>query len=147
MKLAHTITISVFVKKEEDEQKIKEAILKLVPFDLEKEKISLNKTVAEGFSDKITIYELNLEKERHTTKEIDLLKNKLGQEQIKILASQENRVDDECVFYMRLDKNRLLEDKCVITDSGECFHIKMTIAAFPKKREEAIKVVKQIFRC
>ena len=38
MKLVHNIVISVFVKPEEDYEKIKEKLLSLMPFDIEIEK-------------------------------------------------------------------------------------------------------------
>ena len=145
MKLAHTITLSCFVKKGEDEESLRQALIGMVPLDLELEKIKVHKTVAEGFENKIIILEITLEKESHTTKFIDHLKKELGSAQCETIASQENRVDDECYFYLRLDKKKLLEKKYVVTDSGDCIHVKMSIAAFPKKREAAVAVVKKIF--
>ena len=44
-----------------------------------------------------------------------------------------------------LNIEELLKEKYSITDSGDCFHIKMHIAAFPKNRESALKVIEKIF--
>lgn len=149
MKMAHTITLSVFIRPGEDEESVRQALISLVPLELEKEKVNLRRTVAKanisGQSD-IVIYEIVLEKERHTRQFIDFLKSRLSAGQKRELASQENRVDDECCFYMRLDKQKLLSGEYGLTDGGDCFHVRMSIAAYPKKREEALAVVRKIFQ-
>ncbi len=70
MKLAHTIILSVFVKKVADEAVYKKTILSLIPFEeLEKfetkeqlqKNIITTRTVAEGFESKIIILETKLE--------------------------------------------------------------------------------------
>ncbi|MBI4439255.1 hypothetical protein HY640_04950 [Candidatus Woesearchaeota archaeon] len=45
----------------------------------------------------------------------------------------------------RLDKERFLKGECVLTDGGSCFHIRISVAAFPKTRERAISSVKVMF--
>jgi len=148
MKLAHTITLSVFIRPGEPEDAIKKAMLSLVPLDLAKEKIKLVRTIAKanltGQRD-IVIYELVLEKERHTKKFLEFINAKLSALQKRELIEQDNRVDEDCLFYMRLDKKKLIDGEHVLTDSGDCFHIKMSVAAFPKHRSEALAVVKKIF--
>jgi RNA binding exosome subunit len=42
-------------------------------------------------------------------------------------------------------KQKLLNNELWITDCGECFHIRISIAAFPKKKEVALEVIKKIF--
>lgn len=146
MKLVHNIMLTVFVKPKEDENKIAKALTNLIPLEIEKEKIKMHKTVAEGLvSSKIIILEITLEKERHTTKMIEFLKTKLTQEDLDKLRNQDNRIDEECTFFLRLDKKKALEQIYELTDGGECFHIKMSIAAFPKKREVAVELAKKIF--
>jgi len=47
-------------------------------------------------------------------------------------------------FFIRLDKAKLLEEDAFwITDCGNCFHIKITLASFPKTRDAALKVVQK----
>jgi RNA-binding protein len=146
MKLANRIKINVFVKPEEDEQKIVEALKSLLPFDLEKEKIILKKSTAQGFNErKIIIYDVVLEKESQTNTFLKFLKQKLNEEQRQLLVRQENRLDDDCCFYMRIDKQKLFNNELYITDEGECFHITFCVAAFPKKKECAREVVKRMF--
>jgi hypothetical protein len=146
MKRVHNITFSVFCKAEDDIDSIESALLTIIPFNVEDEKLKLKKTLASGvLESKITILELTLEKERHTNKFLDTFTDDLSHDQKKTLLEQENRLDDDCHFFIRLDKQALIDGKIVVTDSGNCFHIKMSIAAFPKKKESARKIVQSIF--
>jgi hypothetical protein len=146
MKLAHSIKVSVFIKSEENEVPVREKLLSLFPFNFEEEKLILNRSKAQGFNQRqIIIYEVNLEKERHTNAFLKFLREKLDEQQKEMLMHQENRLDEECNFFLRLDKQSLLNNSINITDCGECFHIRISIAAFPKKKEAALEVVKKIF--
>jgi len=146
MKLAHNVKLSVFCYEGEDEEKVKSKLLSLFPFDLGKEKLSLDSTVAEGFNErKITILEILLSKEKHTSKFLASLKERLAKEQRSLLIMQaDTRLDSEFNFFIRLDKAKLLEEDAFwITDCGNCFHIKITLASFPKTRDAALKVVQK----
>ncbi len=147
MKLAHYIKISVFIHEEEDRETIFNKLISLVPFDLKKEKIKLNEDTAIGFNNKkIKTYEIVLEKDRHIKAFLEKLKESLSQEQKELLIAQaESRLDNELHFFIRLDKEKLLNNEFWITDSGNCFHVRISIAAFPAKREQALEVVNQIF--
>ncbi|GIU68882.1 MAG: hypothetical protein KatS3mg002_0118 [Candidatus Woesearchaeota archaeon] len=152
MKYCHTITLSVFIKPEDSNifpdilDKTKSAIKEL--FDWEKEKIELNETIAEGFEErKIHIYEIKLLKEKDTNIFIKNLLSKLSIEQKEFLKyDKEYRLDENDDFFIRLDKRKLLEGEYVITHSGDCFHIKMNIASFPKNRENSLKVIDEILK-
>ena len=145
MKIAHTITITVFTKEDEDKQKIKEKLLELIPEGIDKEKLKIEEQTATGFNEKkITITKLTLEKENHTTKFLKNLFSKLSNEQKNMLSKQkESRTDEECNFYIRLDKEKLNQGQYHITDEGNCYHIKTSIAAFPAKKENAIKKLEE----
>tara|TARA_Y100000310_G_scaffold93787_2_gene91335 strand:- start:14897 stop:15352 length:456 start_codon:yes stop_codon:yes gene_type:complete len=151
MKLAHQIKVKVFSyeKNNEDDKLILDKFLKLFPFDTEEEKIELNKINAAGFEErKITIFEVSLEKEKYTKQFLNNLTKNLDEEQKKLILSQlESRLDDNLDFFLRFDKNEYIKnDKLILTDSGNCFHIKISVAAFPKKREIALGIVKGVFR-
>ena len=146
MKIAHNVKLSVFAYEEEDAEAIRQKLLELVPLDLEQEKLELKQTNATGFQErKIMIYEILLEKERHTTKFLAHLKERLSQDQRSLLLKQaESRLDQDIDFFIRLDKQRLLQDsEFWITDSGDCFHIRISVAAYPANREAGLKVVEE----
>ena len=145
MKLAHNVAIRVFLKPGEEEACAK-TLESLVPLDLGKEKILVRKSTAEGMAGgKIMILGLVLEKDRHIRAFIESLLEHLSAEDKRELATQENRVDEECDFYLRLDKKGLLSGEWKLTGSGDCYHVRMSIAAYPKKRENALELVKKVF--
>ena len=52
MKLVHKAVITVFSREDEDEEIIKQSLISLVPFDIEKEKIKVQQQTAQGFNEK-----------------------------------------------------------------------------------------------
>jgi RNA binding exosome subunit len=149
MKIAHSIKITVFVKEEEDESKVKAKLLSLFPFDLEKEKLGLKESTATGFDDKkIKIFEILLEKDKH----IEMFLNKLLEDLSDstkefILRGAEKRLDKDCNFFLRFSKEKLIEENDLwLTNQGNCFHIKINIAAFPKKQENAMEIIRNLFK-
>ena len=146
--LAHNICITVFCKPEDNIGLITEKLLFLVPFDFKKEKIKFKKRTAVGFNNrKIIILEVYLKKESHTNLFLTDLVKKLTYEQKLLIKKQaESRLDHELNFFLRIDKSRLInENKLWLTDKGDCYHIKIKIAAFPKKKEIALKIIDKIF--
>ncbi len=147
MKLAHNIRISVFIKEGEDEKTTEETLKTLLPGNTEKEKITIKKTIATGFNEKkIIILETTLEKERHTRKFLENINQELSPEDKKLLTTQENRLDENMHYYLRLDKEKLEEGIMRLTDKGNCYHIRISLAAYPKNKETAKKLIKEIFK-
>jgi RNA binding exosome subunit len=148
MKLANNINIRVFCKKEEDETEIRQGLLKIMNFNEEeliKEKLKITRNEAKGFDEKIIILEILLEKERHTNKTLENIKEKLTEQDKELLREQENRLDVELDFYMRLSKTEIQKNNFELTDTGECYHIKINIAAYPKNKETAKQKINEIF--
>lgn len=146
MRLAHNIKITVFSKEEESLDKIKEALIILTGFELEKERLSVKQSTAIGFKEKkIRILEIVLKKEKHTNLFLSRLMGILKKEQKEMLLRQiESRLDSNLDFFVRLDKEKLLNNECWVTDSGNCYHIKISIAAYPSTREKAIEIIEKI---
>ncbi len=150
MKVAHQIKIKVFSyeKNNEDDKLILDKLLKLFPFDLNEEKIGLKKINAAGFEEKkIKIFEVTLSKEKHTTRFLEALVKNMDDEQKKLILSQlESRLDSNLDFFLRFNKDEYLRNnRLKLTDSGNCFHIEISVAAFPKKKEVGMGIVKGIF--
>jgi len=148
MRLANNILLTVFCKEDEDSQQILNVMKGLFPFDLDSENIEVKRETAFGFNEKkITIFKIFLEKEKHINEFINHLNQALSEEQKQLLLRQlSSRLDDELYFYIRFDKEKLVMEKRLwITDSGNCFHMRMSITTFPKKREIAEKILQEIF--
>lgn len=149
MKLCNNIKLSVFCSEEEKEEEIAKALISLIPLNLEDEKLSIKKTTAIGFNEKkIKILEIFLEKDRHTNEFLDFLDQKLSPDQKDILIGQtSSRLDEDLNFFIRFDKAKLINNGTFwLTDSGNCFHLKLSIAAFPKKKEKALEIIRKIFK-
>ena len=147
MKYFHSIRLKVFSTPEDDEEIIKKAFLGLIPFDLAKEKVECKTQTVSGFTErKIKIFEISLSKQRHTDAFFEFLMSKLNDGQKKLLFRQkESRLDDNINFFIRLDKEKLLNSEYFITDYGNCFHIRLSIAAFPARKDAALKIINDIF--
>jgi len=148
MKCIHSISVRVFVKDNEDCEELRNVFLSLFPFDLEKEKLLLNEESTESLAGgNITILRLRLEKQRHIKEFMKKLLSELDADQRSLLLSQkESRLDEEINFFIRLLKGDLVKGSYKLTDSGNCFHITLGIAAYPAKRENALKTIENIFK-
>ncbi len=149
MKLFHSIKITAFSYENEEGGSVLSAFLRLFPFDLDAVKIAVGKRNAIGFNEKkIEIFEVALEKNSLIIKFLVNLLSSLDNEQKSLILRQaESRLDKNLDFFLRLDKDSWInEEKLVLTDSGRCFHIKISIAAFPKKREVALNIIKEMFK-
>ena len=147
---AHKISVRVFSyeNRGDNEEIILKKLAQLFPFNLEDEKIIVEVTKARGFSENnITTYEINLLKERHINKFLyNLSKNLDKESKVLIISQAETRLEGNYNFFLRLDKDEFIKNnRLMITDSGNCFHIKINIAAFPKSRQSALQAVKNIF--
>ncbi len=148
MKVLNKAVVSVFVREGENLEEIQSTLESLIPLNLEKEKIQLQRNSAKGCAEKkIAVLKIELEKSRHTNAFMKHLLNKLTEEQEELLLNQEeSRLDDHLHFFIRLDKEKLLNKEYEITDSGNCFHIKLHIAAFPSKRKIALKAIEKLLK-
>ena len=146
MKTVNSIKINVFVKDEENEDKIRNSLLDF--FLLNLGKIDIKQSNAAGFNEKkIKILEIFLTKEKHINIFLKNIKNNLSKDAKELILRQaESRTDDECNFFLRFSKNKLINEKELwLTDQGNCFHIRINIAAFPKKKENALNIIKSLF--
>lgn len=148
MKYAHLVKLTAFSYEGEDLESVQNAFLKFFPFSLEENKIALNKSSAEGFHNrKIAIFEVKLEKNSLINNFLEnLLSNLDNMQKHEILKQLDSRLDKNLDLFLRFDKGSWISDgKLVLTDSGKCFHLKISIAAFPKKREVALGVARNLF--
>lgn len=150
MREINIIEIGVFCKEEEKEEEVVEGLKLLLPLDFGKEKIKLERKTATGFNEKkIIVFNVKINKNKHIKIFINNLNNKLNQEQRDTIKRQaDSRLDHNLDFFMRFDKNKIIKEKTLwIIDGGECYHIRMNIATFPKRREKALEIVKnKIFK-
>ncbi|HSU73122.1 MAG TPA: RNA-binding domain-containing protein, partial [Candidatus Binatia bacterium] len=103
---------------------------------------------ATGFNQRtLHIYSLTLMKDRHVNAFMDFLLGKLNNQQKHQLVNEaESRLDAELVFFIRIDKDLWADRVFQLTDSGNCYHLKLSVAAFPRKREVALDIATKVFK-
>lgn len=145
--IANSVKISVFAKEDEDSGKIKEKLLELIPFDIDE--VVLEEKNAKGFEEKeIKVFEVLLTKEKHVRLFLENLISRISDEAKELVVRHlDKRIDDECNFFLRLSKDKFVkENELWITDQGNCFHIKINIACFPKNKEKAIEIIRKVLK-
>ncbi len=150
MESLNNVEIHVFCKEGESEADILGGLKLLVPLDFEKEKIRLERKTVFGFDEKkIIIIDVSINKNKQIRIFIDNINKNLSQEQKDMIIRQaESRLDHNLDFFLRFDKDQLINEKSFwITDKGNCYHVRMNIVAFPKRREIALEAVRnKIFK-
>lgn len=150
MKYLHNLEIKVF-SKNEPENLIEKGFDFITPFDFQKENLKID--IKEYKSDSenqnvepIKINSLFIDKQRFLSEFIKHIRKLFNSEQKKrIINNAEKYMDDDCRIYIRLDKDALLKNHLELVEHGNCYHINMNIAAFPKKKEKALEIIKEIF--
>ena len=147
MKYAHTIQITVFATPEEQGE-VEKTLIALLDFDPQEEKLAIQHESALGVEkEKIMILRMVFNKERHTSGFLNHLLEKLGPDQKELLCKQaESRLDEALHFFIRLHKSKLLEGEYLVTDSGNCYHINITLAVYPHKRAVALALLHKLFK-
>jgi RNA binding exosome subunit len=143
MKYAHFIEMRVFSKEEDDEGRIRERIKQVFPY----EKLKIHSSTVEGFEDKkIRVIKVVVTRNSEINQFLGMMKSILRLDQKQLLSDQlDSRIDDSLHFYIRLEKDNLLEEQFEITEGGNCFHFKISMATYPHSREKAKELVREAF--
>ena len=148
MKHAHSVDLKVFSYENENKEFIAESFLKFFPFNLGDNKVKLKATNAKGINESaITILEVILTKTNLISQFLGFILRNLNESQKRTVLGQiESRLDSNLDFFMRFDKDEWIKNnKLELTDSGKCFHLKISVAAYPHKREVALKIIRKLF--
>ena len=91
------------------------------------------------FGNSLTIFEAELSRAR----DMKLFLEKLKEARILDLLMNEieQRLDENCVFHFRLDKQKAYVEKLELADSKDIIDVNMKVAAYPARREIAKEVV------
>jgi RNA binding exosome subunit len=79
---------------------------------------------------------MKTEKNRHNMILLETVFSHLtADERNRLTHELPTRIDDDGFFYIRFDKKSLFHNHVEITESGDCFHMKIKLAAFPANPE------------
>lgn len=100
--------------------------------------------ISEGLhNNPLTVIDANLTK----NKEYATLFNNLGKMVVEqILDDLEGRIDDDCVFYIRFDKQKAVCGEYEISHGGDVISLTAKIMSHPARKEVAIGVITNYLR-
>ena len=122
----------------EDEELIHDVMLDLIGTDDDE---CFDVDISEGLhGNPITVIDAEL---THS-KEFERLFRNIGQGPLEdVLAHIDERVDDDCVLYMRLDKQKAVKGSYEISHSGDVISVTAKIVAHPAKKDIAVENAKE----
>ena len=87
-----------------------------------------------------------ISKKRETKEVLNTLVESIGEDQlIKLYDDLDRKMDEKGNLFLRLSKEKALDEEWEILDGGDSIHLKIKIAAYPAKKEVAIKKISEIF--
>jgi hypothetical protein len=134
--LFHRLRVEAFCHATEDLNKVTEALLNVLPF----EDVKFEKESYEGsFGNEILSVSAEFDKQQDIKKVLGKIKSGLPANELNDLEVGEHLTDDG-EFWMRLDKQKAYEGR-VALGGEDTIQIKGKVAAFPAKREIALKLM------
>ena len=139
--MIHNIRYRVFIYENEDKDEILEALLNILPTavpEIEE---------AEGLlEEKMLILSGTVSKKRETKEFLNNLTHSIGEDQlIKLYNDLDRKMDEKGNLFLRLSKEKAKDEEWEILDGGDSIHLKIKIAAYPAKKDVAIKKISEIF--
>ncbi|MBR5503505.1 MAG: RNA-binding protein [Methanobrevibacter sp.] len=139
--MIHNIRYRVFIYENEDNDDVLEALLNILPTAVPEVE------EAEGLlEDKMLILTGTISKKRETKEFLNTLVESVGEVQLKKLYEDlDRKMDEKGNLFLRFSKEKALEEEWEILDGGDSIHLKIKIAAYPAKKEVALKKISEIF--
>jgi RNA-binding protein len=60
----------------------------------------------------------------------------------ELLASVDQRMDEDGQIFFRLDKQKAFEEQMVLFTGDDCIHVRAKVESYPKRREKALENAK-----
>ena len=87
---------------------------------------------------------MELTRTREIKKFLQILKD--AEMLIVLMGEIQQRLDDNCVFHFRLDKQKAYAEELALADSKDIIDVNMKVAAYPARREIALEAVLDWFK-
>jgi RNA binding exosome subunit len=137
--MIHNISYRAFVYGTENEEKVKKAIKTLFPNSL------IQREVIEGhYKTPVFILHDKIDKKRDIKNFIETLDNLGVHDKKGILRDLKKKMDDKGNFFLRFDKQKAYLNELKVVEHGDSIHVKIKIAAYPAKKEPAMKLVRKL---
>ena len=133
----HWVKVKAVCYATEDEELIHEVMMDLTGAE---DDDAFDVDISEGLhGNPITVIDANLSH----NKEYERLFRNIGEGPLRtVLDELEQRVDDDCILYLRLDKQKAVQGTYEISHSGDVISITAKIVAHPARKDIAVKNAK-----
>ena len=137
--MIHNISYRVFVYGTENEEKVKEAVKTLFPNSHPE-----TNTTEGYFKNPVLILHDKITKNREIKEFVNVLKQIDTASKKQLFKELENKMDERGNLFLRFDKQKAYLGDLKIIEHGDALHVKINVAAYPAKKENAIKVARDI---
>jgi len=129
----HGLNFRAFVHSTEDEERV----VKAMAFASGASEVS--RTKSSGYhGNPITILEATVKRR----KEIDAFFGRLGKIAIEeLVRTLERRIDDDCSFFLRLDKQEAYLGRLVLAEKDDVVAVRAKVKAYPCRKSIALEAV------
>ncbi len=138
--MIHNISYRVFVYGTENEEKVREAVKTLFP-----NSIPEIENIEGYFKNPILILHDKISKKREVKDFLKILEILDSSTKKRILNELNNKMDEKGNLFLRFDKQRAYLGDLKVIEHGDAVHVKIKIAAYPAKKENAMKLAREIF--
>lgn len=138
--MIHNLSYRAFVYGTENKEKVKKAIQTLFPSSEPQE------TLTEGYyKNSVLILHDKIQKKSQIKDFIKILQGMKSPDKKRISRELDNKMDSKGNLFLRFDKQRAYLDELKIADHGDSIHVKIKIAAYPAKKEPALKLARELW--
>jgi len=132
----HYVDLRAFCYATEDEERVERALMTYLPDDVE-----LDRAVSEGHhGDRIVVLSARVERADEIRHVLDTLAELDDVD--TVIEELEERVDDNCAFYLTLDKQAAFSGE-IRRGDGITFRTK--VEAYPAKKHKAVENARDVF--
>ncbi|KAF5089056.1 RNA-binding protein [Methanobacterium aggregans] len=138
--MIHNISYRAFVYGTENQEKVETAIKTLFPSS------SPQSELTEGYyKNSVLILSDKITRKRETRDFVQILNELSDPDKKRILHQLENKIDNKGNLFLRFDKQRAYLGDLKVVEHGDSIHVKVKMAAYPAKKEIALKLAREMF--
>lgn len=138
--MIHNLSYRTFVYGTENKEKVKKAIQTLFPSSQPQE------TLTEGYyKNPVLILHHKIQKKSQIKDFIKILQEMRYPDKKRVLRDLDNKMDSKGNLFLRFDKQRAYLGQLKIAEHGDSIHVKIKMAAYPAKKEPALKLARELW--
>jgi len=131
----HYVDLRAFCYATEDEKRVADALRTLFPDD----ELELDRTETEGFhGDRILVLSIRLDRADEMRYVLSKLTDLDDVE--TVIGELDDRVDDDCTFFLTLDKQAAFRGK---VERGDGITVRAKVEAYPAEKDSAVENVRE----